>query len=153
MRFVLGFALAFSLQAHANDPAHTPDGVQSKGAPAVAAAPATPAKVEKKKNEKPVDPANPPIVAGTEITVNDYHRDTDIFMVTMTAAPDVGPNFATAADLHKALDREGTVKDFVKNKDQLIGSIFTLSKDLPLIDGEDVVKKYKKVLAARKKQK
>lgn len=140
--------MAFSIAAWANDPTNTPDGIQSKGA---AAAPVKAEKPPEKKPAKKEDPTNPPIKAGTEITVNDYHAETDIFMVTMTAEPDVGPNFATAAALHKALDREGTVKSFVKNKDQLIGSIFTLTKELPLIDGEEVVAKYKKVLAARKK--
>jgi hypothetical protein len=140
MRYLLAVLIAFSFPLHANDPAHTPPGVMSKG-------------TEPKKSAKPVDPTNPPIKAGTEITVNDYHKDTDVFMVTMNAEPDIGPNFATSTALWKALEFEGSVKQFVKNKDQLIGSIFTLKKELPLVDPQDLVKKYKKVLDGRKPKK
>lgn len=88
---------------------------------------------------------NPPIKAGVEITIEDYHRELDVFMVTINKERAVGPNFATSLDLWRSLGHEWTRADFIKKKDQLIGTVLTLKKPLPLIEGEDIVKKYKKL--------
>lgn len=149
MKFAL-VTLLVPLAVYANDPANTPPGVQSKGVSSAQAV--SPAAKNAAPKGKAIDPTNPPIKAGVEITVNDYHKDTDVFMITMTAEPDVGPNFATSAALQKALDHEGSLKNFIKMKDNLIGSIFTLKSELPLVEPEALVTKYKKVLKARQKK-
>ncbi len=100
--------------------------------------------------KKKEDPANPPIKAGAEIVVDDYHKELQIFLVTMTSARDQGPNFASAKDLRAAIEYDGSLEDFIKSSSQMIGTVYILKKPLPMIDGEDVLKKYKK-LHPRKK--
>ena len=93
--------------------------------------------------KKPADPNNPPIKAGTEITVTNFNPRFQIFLVKTNAEPGIGPNYAHAKDLHKALDHEGSLASFIKNKDKLLGSIFTLSKDLAMVDLSELAKAHK----------
>ena len=67
-------------------------------------------------NKKADPQAEPPIKSGTEITVSGYNPQFKVFLVAINATPAIGPNYAAAGDLHKALEHEGSLKDFIKNK-------------------------------------
>ena len=98
--------------------------------------------------------SEPPIKAGAEITVSGYNPQFEVFLVTINETPAIGPNYASANDLHRALEHEGSLKDFIKNKDQLLGSIFTLKKDLKMVDLEKLAKvHHKEIKAEIEKQK
>jgi hypothetical protein len=56
-----------------------------------------------------------------------------VFLLTLTRAHDVGPNYAASEDLKAAIGMEGSVKDFVKKQSRDLGSEFTLKKPLPLL--------------------
>lgn len=99
--------------------------------------------------KKKSDPqGEPPIKSGTEITVSGYNPKFQVFLVAINATPAIGPNYAAASDLHKALEHEGSLKDFIKNKDKLLGSIFTLKKDLKMADLEKLAKIHHKDIEA-----
>ena len=99
--------------------------------------------------KKKADPqAEPPIKAGTEITVSGYNPQFEVFLVAINVSPAIGPNYAAASDLHKALEHEGSLKNFIKNKDKLLGSIFTLKKDLRMADLEKLAKVHHKEIEA-----
>ena len=97
------------------------------------------------------DKNNPPIKAGTEITVVSYQPEFDTFVVKINAEPAVGPNPAYSRDLWRALKHEGSHKDFLKNKERLLGSIFTLVKELPIVDLNKLAKKLDAVKKKTKK--
>ncbi len=86
---------------------------------------------------------NPPIKAGTAITVVSYQEPLDTFVVKINSEPAIGPNVAYSKDLFQALQHEGSLKDFMKNRGKLIGAEFTLKKPLPMADMKELAQKLK----------
>jgi hypothetical protein len=86
---------------------------------------------------------------GTEITVSKYMKEANAFEITINQEQGVGPNIATPEALQKAIGMEGQLKKFQAQMERDIGSIYVLSKDLPLLWDEEVDMREKK--AAKKK--
>lgn len=68
----------------------------------------------------------------TTITVTSYESNLHLFVISINDTPDIGPNAASPRSLKEALGMEGSVKDFLNKKDQVIGSVYVLHKDLHL---------------------
>jgi len=84
------------------------------------------------------------IKKGFDVTVNSYDEATDTFLITINSEPDNGPNYVTPESFRQAIKYEGGKTDFNKQRAQMIGSVYALKKDLPLLELTD--------LAARKKK-
>lgn len=81
---------------------------------------------------------------GFEITVNSYDAKTDMFLFTIQGESAVGPNYARSEDLRKAIAYEGAKSDFNKQRPQMNGSVYSLKKDLPVYELDDVAQIIKK---------
>lgn len=68
-----------------------------------------------------------------EITLDQYVESADVFLFTHNAEPDVGPNFVTPENFKTATGQEGTMTEFRQKMKGLVGNIFVLKRDMPLL--------------------
>ncbi len=78
------------------------------------------------------------IKKGYQITVSSYDKKTDTFLLAIVGESAVGPNYARSEDLRKAIAYEGSKQDFNNQRPQMTGSVYTLNKDLPLLELSDL---------------
>ena len=100
---------------------------------------------------KPAPAAAPPVVAtkspqltlpkGIEITVVDYDAKTDTFSLELAATPGVGPNFVTPENLRQGIAFPGDQEAFMRQKSQMIGSIYQLKNPTPLVREDDMTRR------------
>ena len=83
------------------------------------------------------------IPKGSEITIEDYDAKTDTFMLSITEESAVGPNFVTPDMLRRAVAFTGDQRDFMKQKNQMIGSIYQIKTPLPLVYEDEMDRRKK----------
>lgn len=89
------------------------------------------------------------IAANYEISVEDYDEKTDSFSVTMTKESAIGPNFVTPENLRQGIAFPGDLASFMRQKSQMMGSIYQLKKKMPLIREDEMDRRNKKAKAGR----
>lgn len=82
---------------------------------------------------KPVDEGEPPIKKGTMIQVQSYNEKSKTYDIVMPKYEAQGPNYATVADLVKALPSVDA-KRVVANPRTIVGMEYVLDNDLKLQD-------------------
>lgn len=90
------------------------------------------------------DIPKPEIKKGFDVTVNSYDPQTDTFLLTINSEPAVGPNYVTSEAFRKAISYEGSKEDFIKQRPQMTGSVYSLKKSLPLLELSELAKLTKK---------
>ena len=78
-------------------------------------------------------PGPPRIKAGTEVRIVKYVEANDSFEVAMTQEEEQGPFFATAKELKKAIVREGSLSDFIRNMRKDSATVYVLKNKLLLL--------------------
>ena len=96
------------------------------------------------KSSAPTTEVEHRIPRGAEITVEDYDAKTDTFLLTINDESAIGPNFVTPEMLRRAVTFSGDHRDFMRQKNQMIGSIFQLKTELPLIRETEMERRNKK---------
>lgn len=91
----------------------------------------------------------PPIKAGTMISVDKYEPKSKTYQVTITKEPSVGPNVAMPGDLVDAISTLDSEK-LSERPESVVGNTYSLDKELRLIS-EKGVKLRTQLLSKNKK--
>lgn len=81
------------------------------------------------------------ISKGTLIEVDSYDESIDVYEIIIAKEPGVGPNYTSLKKLYQALGEKESFSKFQANKNSLVGSEFTLVKELRLLDEMSVDKR------------
>ena len=78
------------------------------------------------------------IQKNVRISVFEYRKDADAYVVKIEAEPDVGPNTTTVDWLLKAIDNGTSEKELRRNPSKIVGSLYRLKNDLWLLSDEEI---------------
>lgn len=81
------------------------------------------------------------ISKGALIEISSYDETIDVYEIIIVKEPGVGPNYTSLKNLYQALGSKESFSKFKANKNSLVGSEFTLAKELRLLDEMSVDKR------------
>jgi hypothetical protein len=87
---------------------------------------------------------------GTEITIGDYHSDSDVFEHVINEEKEVGPNYVTSEALQTAIGLSGSKDDFIRKMRASKGSVYVLKKELPELWKSEVDARAKRIKAGQR---
>jgi hypothetical protein len=83
--------------------------------------------------------------AGLQITVEKYDASVDAFWVISNSAPDYGPLYVAPEDLVKGIEFEGDLKTFMRRPSDIVGTVYQLKHDVPVLRYRDMYERGKKL--------
>lgn len=75
---------------------------------------------------------------GTEISIDRYVKDTNVFEILITDESDVGPNIATPEHLQAAIKVKGSQEKFMQQMARDKSAVYVLKKELELLYPNEV---------------
>jgi len=78
---------------------------------------------------------------GASITISAYSEKVHAVLLTINSEKAVGPNYADVKPLLKAIDSQDSENEFMKKKSDLMGAVFQLKSELPLLSENEVDKR------------
>jgi hypothetical protein len=78
---------------------------------------------------------------GSSITVTGFSEKLRAFSLIVTNEPAVGPNYAAPEELRRGAGLEDDVSAMIRNKDQIVGTVYQVKKPLLLMTENEVIKR------------